>query len=236
MSWIGLLALLSDPDEKRDINREGTDPDTGVGIFSYRLKADGKNGPRMVGLMADGKGGVEAAFPDAVREIDGIKIILPDRLPPHLAEIAGGGGGGGISEAPAERNGGGKSSRMTRGLVAGGTGGRDDAVSTIVPRGSYVLPADTMSGLGGGNTDAGWNALQGHLPEVSADAENAYARGGRVDPVPVQLSHGEAVIWPHEVERIGGGDHARGAQMLDDLVQTVRLATAERLQQLPPPR
>lgn len=49
---------------------------------------------------------------------------------------------------------------MTRGALLTGTPGRADAHRTFVPSGSYVIPADVVSGRGEGNTLNGANVLQ----------------------------------------------------------------------------
>lgn len=49
---------------------------------------------------------------------------------------------------------------MTRGALLTGTPGRADAHRTFVPSGSYVIPADVVSGRGQGNTLNGANVLQ----------------------------------------------------------------------------
>lgn len=45
------------------------------------------------------------------------------------------------------------------GLLGGNTGGRTDVLPLSVPAGSYVVPADVVSGMGEGNTNAGANVL-----------------------------------------------------------------------------
>lgn len=49
---------------------------------------------------------------------------------------------------------------MTRGALLTGTPGRADAHRTFVPSGSYVIPADVVSGRGQGNTLNGAGVLQ----------------------------------------------------------------------------
>jgi hypothetical protein len=69
-SIAGLFAL-SDPRDKKDKQRLGTDPDTGLGIWAYRYKGD-RSGPKSVGPMADE---VERRYPHLVRRVGGHRII-----------------------------------------------------------------------------------------------------------------------------------------------------------------
>lgn len=55
--------------------------------------------------------------------------------------------------------GGGGETRLGGGLVGSGGPGRTDVHNVSVPAGSYVLPADVVSGLGEGNTMAGANVI-----------------------------------------------------------------------------
>lgn len=73
---LGLLqmlpALFSDRRDKTDIEKLGTDEDTGLPIYAYRYKKDPKNTPKIVGPMAQD---VEERWPEAVSEIGGHKVI-----------------------------------------------------------------------------------------------------------------------------------------------------------------
>lgn len=68
----GLAGLFSDPDEKTDKQRLGTDPETGLGIWAFRYKGDPKRYPKVVGPMADE---VERRYPHLVRRVRGKRII-----------------------------------------------------------------------------------------------------------------------------------------------------------------
>lgn len=129
---------------------------------------------------------------------------------------------------------------FTRGLVKSPTPGRADHVRTTVRRGSYVVPADVVSGLGQGNTDAGSALLQRTTAGHGVDDTEEYADGGIADAgevaMPVMLSGGEFVFTPKEVEAIGGGSHDHGAAALDNLVKQVRSTTHQTLAALPPPK
>ena len=126
-----------------------------------------------------------------------------------------------------------------RGLVRSPTPGRADHVRTVVRRGSYVIPADVVSGLGQGNTDAGSAVLRHAVSGHGVGDAEEYATGGIADVtegMPVALSGGEHVLTPREVRAIGRGDPAYGAQVLDELVHVVRKHTASTLTRLPAPK
>jgi hypothetical protein len=85
---VGAAALMSDPKEKTDRKRLGTDPETGLGLWSFRYKGDPKTYPKVVGYMADE---VEDRFPQAVRRVAGRRTIDPDALARAGGEYADGG-------------------------------------------------------------------------------------------------------------------------------------------------
>ena len=110
---------------------------------------------------------------------------------------------------------------MTRGPILSAVPGRTDAHFTHVPSGSYVIPADIVSGRGEGNTLAGANTLQkmfkmgpygsgmpklgGHSsmprpPKLGALASGGGKYGNHVGkPVKVKLAGGEIVVPPEHV-------------------------------------
>ena len=140
---------------------------------------------------------------------------------PHLRNIGAGVRGG---RSHFSRPGGG----LFKGPVKGATPGRADAKGFNVARGSYVVPADVVSSLGQGNTDAGHKVLHGAL---QGRPVTGFAGGGQVpETVPVRLSDGEFVFGPDEVEAIGG------AEKLDAMVHHVRAHTAASMRKMPPPR
>jgi hypothetical protein len=146
--------------------------------------------------------------------------------------------GGGLASAPMRR-----ARRVgSSGLVHSASPGRADLVGARLRRGSYVLPADVVSGLGEGNTLAGAKLLQASLPEAAAMAARGpinRAAGGLAeaeDELEVRLSGGEFLVSPEQVLAIGEGDVEAGAKALDDLVHTVRGSTREALGRMPPPK
>lgn len=140
------------------------------------------------------------------------------------------------------------------GFLHGSTGGRTDAINTQAPGGSYVIPADVVSGLGEGNSLAGarfmqdaistgpWGTPLGHInssaPHVNHMAMHSAAKGGGLagpKQMPVMLSHGEYVIPPEIVDRIGSGDRKRGIKVLDHFVEDSRAKLIKKLKSLPGP-
>lgn len=107
------------------------------------------------------------------------------------------------------------------GAIRGGETGRADNVRLNVPDGSYVIPADVVSALGEGNTEAGLRVLSQMFPAKMA-------AGGAT--VPVAVSHGEFVVTPENVERTGGADALR------QFVTHTRKMYAKKLNHLPGPR
>jgi hypothetical protein len=106
--------------------------------------------------------------------------------------------------------------------------GRTDHLPVNVPASAYVLTADTVSGLGEGNTIAGFKALNGFF------GKQKY-RGGPIREVVV--AGGEYVVDPQCVERfIGGGDADAGHKSLDGFMVKFREKHIKTLQNLPGPK
>lgn len=110
-------------------------------------------------------------------------------------------------------------------------GGRTDTVPLDVAPGSYVIPADIISGLGQGDTTAGYKALTGMF---GAQAPKA-AQGAGGPPVPILAAGGEFVISPEVVAKVGKGDLKSGHEALDLWVKMQRRKTIQDLKQLPGP-
>lgn len=122
--------------------------------------------------------------------------------------------------------------------------GRTDLLPTSLPPGSHILPADTLSGIGQGNSQAGAKmmrqavdySLKQHAPG------NGMARGGAQhghkdkESSPVILAGGEMILTPDEVAAIGGGDATKGHDILDKMILDVRKKTAAKLRRLPGPK
>lgn len=145
-------------------------------------------------------------------------------------------------------------------MVHSPTGGRSDMVPTKVQKSSYVIPADIVSGIGGGNSMAGANGLSKmlsmgpfgtsmphpHGAGMKAPAiptagmmkgRKGFADGGDVgEPVDIQASGGEFVVPVTAVAQIGGGDVERGHALLDAMVEHIRKQTIKTLKRLPKPK
>ena len=148
--------------------------------------------------------------------------------------------------------------------------GRTDHIPLKLPKGSYVVPADVVSGLGQGNTNAGHSVLDRMFKTgpfgMSAPLKNArpvmphmpmpkppraaglgnmdirpgklgFADGGEAPgEVPVMAAGGEHVLYPEQVEAVGGGNINNGYQILDEFVKHVRQNTIDGLKKLPGPK
>lgn len=114
--------------------------------------------------------------------------------------------------------------------------GRTDRLPIHVPDGSFVIPADIVSGIGEGNTMAGTKILDKMFGDKGAYAgfpAKAKAKGGRLTPAIV--AGGEYIISPEVVEAIGDGDISRGHDILDDFVKSQRKKLIKTLKKLPGP-
>lgn len=143
------------------------------------------------------------------------------------------------------------------GFLAGSTPGRADSIRTTAPSGAYVWPADVVSGIGEGNSEAGAKIIQNAMatgpwgttlprggrgmgiprpPRLTASAKGGGVQGhvpGK--QIPVALSHGEVVSTPEEVAAKGGGNLKHGWKILDETVKEVRKRNIAKLRKLPGP-
>lgn len=122
-------------------------------------------------------------------------------------------------------------------FLHGDTGGRADKIITKSPNGSYIVPADVVSHLGEGNSEAGGKIIHAMLSKLEKDRPNKLAIGGSPDGkgVPVALSHGEFQVSPRHVALIGHGSLRRGHEILDKWVQQTRDDHIKTLKKLKPP-
>lgn len=112
------------------------------------------------------------------------------------------------------------------GPIYSSVAGRTDHLPINVPSGSYVIPADIVSGMGEGNSMAGFQILN----RVFGQQEL-----GDAPPVEIVAAGGEYVISPEAVAEIGG-DMEAGHQILDEFVTRFRAETISTLKNLPPPK
>ena len=118
--------------------------------------------------------------------------------------------------------------KMFVGPIHSDVAGRTDHLPISVPSGAYVIPADIISGLGEGNSMAGFkiaNRLWGK--------QRLY---GDETPTEVVVAGGEYIIDPHNVSTFGAGDINEGHNQLDKFVKLAREDLIKTLKNLPGPR
>jgi hypothetical protein len=132
--------------------------------------------------------------------------------------------------------------------------GRSDKLPISVAPGSYVLPSDTVSALGDGNTMSGDQIIRHVLHHArlgaglpmgsgpkrirmrSARTLPMAADGGALRQIPIIAAGGEFVVPPEAVMSIGDGDLARGHDALDHFVKMIRKRNIKTLRNLPGPK
>lgn len=150
---------------------------------------------------------------------------------------------------------------VTKGPLMSAVPGRTDAHQTHVPSGSYVVPADIVSGKGQGNTMAGFQSLQKLFrmgpyggPAASGSKPRAlmrgkgmprvgntkFAKGGTPDPhtgkpVRVNLAGGELVIPPENLMDVVHPDLKHAHKIMDAWVLHERKKLRKTLAKLPGP-
>jgi len=147
------------------------------------------------------------------------------------------------------------------GPIHSSVAGRTDHLPMSVESGSYVIPADIISGMGEGNTIAGFKHAKrifSGLPRAAGNtpyrgvggpydagphpydesSANPYgmAQGGATDGVPIVAAGGEHVVTPDQVRAVGAGDLDRGHRVLDKWVLRMRAELIKTLKHLKPPR
>ena len=150
----------------------------------------------------------------------------------------------------------------SHGLLSSSVPGRTDKLNVNVPQGAYIVPADIVSGMGQGNTEAG-GAILGKLmnrgpynmnlakskagsragPRHSSKSyvpKVPLARGGMAKqpgrPTPIAAAGGEYVIHPEQVRALGHGDIDLGHDILDAFVKHQRSKLIKTLRKLPGPK
>jgi hypothetical protein len=102
------------------------------------------------------------------------------------------------------------------GLAAGG-----------MSKGGFVVPADVVSALGNGSSDAGLRKLYALI----GDVKPIKGKGdGLSDSIPTSIdgkqparvADGEAYVNPKTVAKIGGGDAKKGAKKLYAMMDKIR--------------
>lgn len=135
------------------------------------------------------------------------------------------------------------------GPIHSAVAGRTDHIPLKVSSGSYVIPADLVSGMGEGNTIAGFKHLRrmfGGTPYGGkggpyGSSGGPYgepvgkAAGGATSTVPIVAAGGEYVISPEDVHRLGEGDMDVGHKALDEFVKRMRGHIINTMSKLPGP-
>lgn len=119
------------------------------------------------------------------------------------------------------------------GAIRGHGKGQEDNITTSIPEDSYIIDASTVSDIGDGSTEAGFEELDRYFG-VSSPSSSSYiskAHGGRI---PAKVSNGEYELTPEQVTQLGHGSNERGVKILDRLVNEVRKKKRNSGQQLPP--
>ena len=147
---------------------------------------------------------------------------------------------------------------LMHGPIMSSVPGRTDAHHAAVPSGSYVVPADIVSGRGQGNTAAGMNVLQhmfrmgpygsasgmikpGRMPSMQMPRMAKLASGGGKNgshvgkPVPVNLAGGELVIPPEKLLEVVHPDLRQAHAIMDAWVLKERKKLRKTLAKLPGP-
>jgi hypothetical protein len=136
------------------------------------------------------------------------------------------------------------------GLIHSAVPGRTDKIGMNVKAGSYVVPADIVSGMGQGNTLAGSKKISNmftqtnpltlaghfHSPPIKAPKmAPGLAHGGKSPTVPIIAAGGEHVITPEELVR-KYGSLAKGHAEWDHIVVSQRKKHRKTLANLPGPK
>lgn len=142
-----------------------------------------------------------------------------------------------------------KAPQMHTGAIHSAVAGRTDHLPMHVPSGAYVIPADIVSGMGEGNTVAGFKVAKSIFSSHFYGSGTPYGQSGlpygmpapdKADggaaTVPIVAAGGEYVIAPHDVAVIGHGDIDHGHKILDSFVNQFRAKTVKTLKALPGPR
>ena len=151
---------------------------------------------------------------------------------------------------------------VMHGPVLSAVSGRTDAHKTAVPSGSYVIPADIVSGRGQGNTLAGMNVLQrmfkmgpygtgaggikpgrsmpGMMRPPKMQSIMGASGGGKQHgpigkPTPVHLAGGELVVPPDKLMEVVHPNLKMAHEIMDKWVIKERKKLRAKLGKLPGP-
>lgn len=150
--------------------------------------------------------------------------------------------------------------KLHTGPLHSSVAGRTDHLPSNVENGSYILPADIVSGFGEGNSLAGFKVLKNMFSDAHRDYGSPPYGGGSPTPysqgngpygvhestggqvkssgeyVPVAVAGGEHALGPKEVRWAGMGDLEAGHRVLDEFVLRQRKLLIKTLKKLPGPK
>jgi hypothetical protein len=148
---------------------------------------------------------------------------------------------------------------LMKGPILSGVPGRTDAHQAHVPSGSYVIPADIVSGRGQGNTIAGANVLSrlfklgpygsspmGGIKHGAGPPKPprlmAHSGGGKGgtdqnigEPTPVNLAGGEIVVPPENLMQVVHPNLSTAHNIMDQWILNERRNLRKELAKLPGP-
>lgn len=113
--------------------------------------------------------------------------------------------------------------------------GRTDRLPIHVHSGSYVIPADIVSGLAEGNTEAGYAVIRKMIEEAQAKSPEPETEAEPPSTVAAIVAGGEYILTPDEVRAFGDGDLDAGHKVLDAFVKSQRKQNIKTLRKLPGP-
>jgi hypothetical protein len=163
------------------------------------------------------------------------ETVYTERMTPSQANahIGGGDSGGGDSGGGAPNTDAAGNSFGDVGFDAGDMGHAQGGLLSLaaggMAKGGFVVPADVVSALGNGSTDAGLRTLQAKLGAIKpikgkgdglSDSIPTHIDGKQ----PARVADGEAYIDPKTVAKIGGGDMKKGASKLYAMMDKIRKA------------
>jgi hypothetical protein len=141
---------------------------------------------------------------------------------------------GGKTKAPAPKI---TTDKIHFGPIRSPVAGRTDHLPMHVESGSYVIPADIISAMGEGNSEAGFK-IANKIFRKPGGSESMVSDSDRMskNPTPIIAAGGEYVISPEDVTWLGEGDIHVGHRELDDFVVKMRNKTIKTLRALPGPK
>lgn len=235
----------------------GYDPETAIGRSAPDWKAQGgfvSRGPGNEVTAQEGSLGFNRLYTTDrerfTREPPSPKPEVPQNSFANSRKYAA----GGLTQAPWYEK---SSARMmNRGsMLHSDVPGRTDKLPIQVKSGSFIVPADIVSGLGQGNSLAGTKEITKRImnggirapkmkgmkmsfkmPANPASKRMDFADGGQTPAVPIVAAGGEHVITPQEVAMVGHGDMRRGHDHLDQWVLDERKKLIKTLRGLKGPK